>query len=286
MRTSRPFSTARTGRARVGAVLALAFACSLVIPAGAYAEPGDGGGRDKVVFGESGEPQPQSNADQNPGGANNGGDCGAYCSTRDGSLAQNGQARSGHEAGSKGAADNKYPPGQAPDGTDHNNGYECDGNNGVGVSNPAHTGCGSTPPPPPPQGCVAGDTVTVTWGGVVLGDPSVSGLVETATTGVSLLPGTYTVQLTSRDANHAPGHQTNQQNEQWFVVLTLAGDVVATTDTISDLPDASTTLTEPVGEITLTEGADVAVATHLHADSATWPSPESVEPTSAVFTCV
>ena len=39
-----------------------------------------------------------------------------------------------------GKADDKNPPGQAPDGTDNNNGYECDGNQGVGQSNPAHTG--------------------------------------------------------------------------------------------------------------------------------------------------
>ena len=52
--------------------------------------------------------------------------------------------------GCVGAADDKNPPGQYPDGpTDHNNGYECDekgrsaneGNNGVGFGNPAHTGC-------------------------------------------------------------------------------------------------------------------------------------------------
>jgi hypothetical protein len=40
-----------------------------------------------------------------------------------------------------GNADNKNPPGQAPNGSDPNNGYECDANNGIGKSNPAHTGC-------------------------------------------------------------------------------------------------------------------------------------------------
>ena len=52
-----------------------------------------------------------------------------------------------------GKADNKNPKGQYPNGTDHNNGYECDGNHGIGRSNPAHTGCTTTPPPPPPT-CV------------------------------------------------------------------------------------------------------------------------------------
>ena len=40
-----------------------------------------------------------------------------------------------------GNADFKNPPGQAPDGSDHNKGYECDKNNGVGKTNPAHSGC-------------------------------------------------------------------------------------------------------------------------------------------------
>ena len=44
-------------------------------------------------------------------------------------------------AGCHGNADDKNPPGQYKDGNDHNNGYECDGNNGVAKTNPAHTGC-------------------------------------------------------------------------------------------------------------------------------------------------
>ena len=89
-------------------------------------------------------PQPPSNADTNPGGANNGGNCGAYCSTRDGSPSGNGsgvgQATGKPCAGCVGRADNKNPPGQFPNGTDHNAGYECDTNHGIGQSNPAHTG--------------------------------------------------------------------------------------------------------------------------------------------------
>ena len=91
------------------------------------------------------EPQPKSRADLNPGGANNGGDCGAYCSTRDGSPSRNGRgdgvAKGKPCAGCVGKADNKNPPGQAPDGGDGNAGYECDRNQGVGQTNPAHTGC-------------------------------------------------------------------------------------------------------------------------------------------------
>jgi hypothetical protein len=70
---------------------------------------------------------------------------GAYHSTCDGSPSMNGNgdgAATGKPcAGCVGAADNKNPPGQAPDGSDSNNGYECDGNSGIGKTNPAHTGC-------------------------------------------------------------------------------------------------------------------------------------------------
>jgi len=54
--------------------------------------------------------------------------------------------------GEVGKADNQNPGansgghGQQPDGTDHNRGYECDQNPGVGDGNPAHTvNCGPAP---------------------------------------------------------------------------------------------------------------------------------------------
>ncbi len=62
-------------------------------------------------------------------------------------------------AGCVGKADNKNPHGQMPGPSDQNAGYECDRNNGIGKTNPAHTGCKEgTPPdctvtgncPPPP----------------------------------------------------------------------------------------------------------------------------------------
>jgi len=70
----------------------------------------------------------------------------------------NGNAGGRPCAGCVGNADDKNPPGQMPGGSDHNNGYECDGNNGVGKGNPAHTGCtsstgtGNTPPGNTPPG--------------------------------------------------------------------------------------------------------------------------------------
>ncbi|MFZ5849602.1 MAG: hypothetical protein ACOYX5_19720 [Actinomycetota bacterium] len=108
------------------------------------------------------EPQPESNADKNAGGANAGecvdGPKHAYCSTRDGSASKNGngggKATGKPCAGCVGKADNKNPKGQYPNGSDRNAGYECDRNNGIGKSNPAHTGCTtgnpSTPPVEPP----------------------------------------------------------------------------------------------------------------------------------------
>ena len=98
--------------------------------------------------------QPPSTADQNAGGANGG--ClstdtstnGIYCSTRSGAPSFNGggtgQSVGKPCAGCVGKADNKNPPGQEtanPLGTFPNNGYECDHNNGIGKTNPAHTGC-------------------------------------------------------------------------------------------------------------------------------------------------
>jgi hypothetical protein len=59
-----------------------------------------------------------------------------------------GKATGRPDAGCVGKADDKNPPGQYPDGSDANNGYECDGNSGIAKTNPAHTGCeGSTQNP-------------------------------------------------------------------------------------------------------------------------------------------
>lgn len=108
--------------------------------AGTHAVAGTGG-----TTGDVQQPQPVSSADENPGGAN--GQCpgGAYCSTRDGSPSANGvgagKATGKPCAGCVGRADNKNPRGQRPNGSDHNAGYECDGNQGIGQTNPAHTGC-------------------------------------------------------------------------------------------------------------------------------------------------
>ena len=123
------------------AVSALALTLLASAPAAlAAAHPAPHNGTDTT------KPQPLSKADRNSGGAN--GQCpgGPYCSTRHGLPSGNGnQATGGHTgepcAGCVGKADNKNPKGQMPNGTDHNAGYECDRNHGIGRSNPAHTGC-------------------------------------------------------------------------------------------------------------------------------------------------
>ena len=108
--------------------------------------------------GDVNNPQPPSHADQQPGGANGdqctGSSKAVYCSTRDGSPSLNGsgggQAVGKPCAGCVGKADNKNPPGQEtvdPAGTFPDNGYECDHNQGIGRTNPAHTGCVNSPPP-------------------------------------------------------------------------------------------------------------------------------------------
>ncbi|CAA9387128.1 MAG: hypothetical protein AVDCRST_MAG47-2584 [uncultured Nocardioidaceae bacterium] len=74
----------------------------------------------------------------------------SYCPTNVGAPSGNGngngKAVGKPAAGTVGNADSKNPPGQAPDGSDSNNGYECDGNSGIGKTNPAHTGCSDPDP--------------------------------------------------------------------------------------------------------------------------------------------
>lgn len=52
---------------------------------------------------------------------------------------RHGNGGNGKCAGCDGKADNKNPPGQSRN--DHNNGYECDHNGGVGKGNPPHSRC-------------------------------------------------------------------------------------------------------------------------------------------------
>jgi hypothetical protein len=132
----------RTGRiALITSTFSLALAVGVAGPAMAGSSNGP-----------LNKPQTLSKADLNSGGAN--GQCpgGPYCSTRNGSPSLNGNGKGKATgkpcAGCVGKADNKNPQGQMPNGTDHNAGYECDRNHGIGRTNPAHTGCIPTVTPP------------------------------------------------------------------------------------------------------------------------------------------
>jgi hypothetical protein len=140
-------------------------------------------------------PQPYSHADLGGHGANPGSPSNPnpYRSTRNGSPSLNGngigQATGKPCAGCVGRADNKNPNGQQPGGSDHNNGYECDGNHGIGRTNPAHTGCAPTvpfsTPPPPPGGTtttttVPGPPAAKTTGAVLVSRGTPAGYKETA----------------------------------------------------------------------------------------------------------
>jgi hypothetical protein len=78
---------------------------------------------------------------------------GPFDSTCDGSPSLNGNGTGGGGrpcAGCVGNADYKHPGGQSLN--DHNSGYECDSNSGIGKTNPAHSGCQVAPPPVVPPG--------------------------------------------------------------------------------------------------------------------------------------
>ena len=140
-------------RSRAGgvafAVVSASLAGGAMFASSAVADPANsqadshGQSGTAATVGPTTSPQPNSNADDNGHGANVG--PGPYTSTRNGSASENGSGSGlaiGEPcAGCVGKADNKNPPGQMPDSSDPNSGYECDLNHGVAQTNPAHTGC-------------------------------------------------------------------------------------------------------------------------------------------------
>ena len=179
-------------------------------PAAAASAAGDNGNGDDLGR-RSDEPATErggasavSSTGQPSSSANSG--CGQYCAVPqpEAGPSQNGNAGGDAVgrpcAGCVGSADDMNPNGQRPNGSDHNNGYECDGNHGIARTNPAHTGCKTPPPPPaqcvegvdaactpPPPGCVAsatetcsevlGETITRSRPTAVLGATAVRGAV-------------------------------------------------------------------------------------------------------------
>jgi hypothetical protein len=131
----------RSTRSILAAMIAsfLAFAV-LMIPTSAFSSTPPGGG---------GNPNAGCNQQDETTG-------GVYDATCTGAQGGNGNNNNPDHtpgppcAGCVGNADNKEPPGQQPGGNDNNSGYECDGNEGVGQGNPAHTSCTTPTPTPTP----------------------------------------------------------------------------------------------------------------------------------------
>jgi len=165
-------------------------------------------------------PQPISKADAHTGGAN--GQCpgGAYCSTRNGAPSGNGNGNGiavGKPcAGCVGKADNKNPQGQRPNGSDHNAGYECDRNHGIGRTNPAHTGCAPSTP-----GCVATATNPCTSGSgcVATGTCGTSG--ESTTRGAARVQFASAANATAKPALASTGSDTETMLLYALALLTL-----------------------------------------------------------------
>jgi hypothetical protein len=97
---------------------------------------------------------------------------------------------------------------------------------------------------------------------------------------VNIPTGEYTVTLQSFD-DHAADLGQDQQTEQWRAVFgTPNGDV--STNPISDLPLAETTLTEEVDTVWLPDGATTLTAVHLLFGQ-TFSTPESIKATCLVL---
>ena len=154
------------------ALVAALSACVVLFGAASIATGAPGNGNGSATANSGGGGGSGSTATSGPGnssqgcdgthhsdtghGANQGG---PYDNTCDGSPSGNGngngKATGKPCAGCVGNADDKNPgfgngKGQMPNGSDHNAGYECDRNHGIGRTNPAHTGCRTNTVNPPP----------------------------------------------------------------------------------------------------------------------------------------
>src|SRR5689334_13841009 len=142
-------------RFRIAALVAALIACvlSVGVASALAAQGGNGSGSTATAGpGNSSQGCDGSHNSDTGHGANQ---SGPYDNTCDGSPSGNGngngQATGKPCAGCVGNADDKNPKGQYPNGSDHNAGYECDRNHGIGRTNPAHTGCQSAPSASTPE---------------------------------------------------------------------------------------------------------------------------------------
>jgi hypothetical protein len=168
-------SVLRLGLAAVTVALALVLAAVAgAAPEGEKGKPADPPGQQKQTEPQGG-PQSQGNGkssdapgqqkreqsqdgaqEQGKGDGRGANQPGPYDPSGVGEPSGNGRSESNNGkrpcAGCVGKADDKNPPGQLPGGSDRNRGYECDQNQGVGKTNPAHSGCGAKPGGQPPLG--------------------------------------------------------------------------------------------------------------------------------------
>ena len=105
----------------------------------------------------------------------------------------NGNGNTGECAGCNGSADGKHPPGQSVDGSDHNNGYECDGNRGIAKTNPAHSRCFT--PATTPSTTTPPTTVTTTPPSTTTPSTSTSTTAPPESTTTTLAAPTTTVEV-------------------------------------------------------------------------------------------
>lgn len=146
---------------------------------------------------------------------------GAYDPYGVGLPSGNGQGNTQNCAGCVGSADGKNPPGQAVDGSDHNNGYECDGNQGVGKTNPAHSGCGTTTTAPPTTTSTAPPTTTTTA-------PPTTTTAPPTTTTTAAVTTTTTAASTTTTASVAGTTTTTAADEVLGVQFQRGGRFAAT----------------------------------------------------------
>lgn len=140
-----------------------------------------------------------------------------YHNTCDGSPSQNGAGSGGGRAcaGCVGNADDKSPPGQRPNASDHNKGYECDQNSGISKTNPAHTGCRVPPPPCCQPTCCQPPTPPIREDEVIPKPP--------------VLPGPPDVVLPKPPISPSPPrvvHKVRSEVEAGFVLPRTGGSVV------------------------------------------------------------
>ena len=138
-------------------IVTVLFISVMALPVVAGAEPKEGHGNPHKTHGYDPDPDPSPSRSASRGGdcysnPNHGGSgsnkSGAYDSSCDQGAGDNGNGGNGKCAGCTGKSDYKNPKGQYPG--DHNNGYECDHNHGVGKGNPPHSQCRPKPGPSTP----------------------------------------------------------------------------------------------------------------------------------------